>query len=173
MKKALLFIFIMCFNFELFSLYCCGSLKTEDNIYIYKEDDTIKHRPVKKKSCPKRIDEYGYSNEELVLMAQMTIAESEGETELGKRLVIDTILNRQDSDSYPSTIEEVLFQSGQFSCIKSGRFDSVKVDGNTVDLVVQEIKNRTNYDVLYFTAGGYSSYGTPLLVEGNHYFSSK
>ena len=123
-------------------------------------------------NSPKRIDEYGYSNDELVLMAQITIAEAEGESEYGKRLVIDTILNRKDSDNFPSTITEVIFQPNRFTCINNGRFDRVKVDGDTVDLVVQEIKNRSNYDTVYFSAGDYSTYGTPLFKEGNHYFSS-
>lgn len=179
MKKGLLFIFLVGLGINLFPYECSGSLidyveesSFEVEIDICEQIDTIKRAPVPKGKCPKRIDEYGYSNEELVLMAQITVAEAEGESEYGKRLVIDTILNRKDSGYFPDTVTEVIYQPNQFSCIANGRFDRVKADGETVDLVVQEIKDRSNYDVIFFCAGGYSAYGTPLLIEGNHYFSS-
>ena len=41
-------------------------------------------------------NEFDLSDEEIRLIALVTMAEAEGEPELGKRLVIDTILNRVD-----------------------------------------------------------------------------
>ena len=43
------------------------------------------------------------------------MAEAEGECEEGKRLVIDTILNRVDSEHFPDTVYEVIYQPNQFS----------------------------------------------------------
>ena len=63
------------------------------------------------------------TDDEIDLIAKITMAEAEGESELGKRLVIDTILNRVDSELsyFPDTVEEVIYQPNQFSPIWNGR----------------------------------------------------
>lgn len=113
-----------------------------------------------------------YSTSDIELIALVTMAEAEGEPEQGKRLVIDTILNRVESGSYPNSVSGVVYQSGQFTCMWNGRVDCCYVSDYIVGLVQEEITNRQSYDTIYFMAGGYSSYGTPLFQVGNHYFSS-
>lgn len=112
------------------------------------------------------------SDEEIDLIALITMAEAEGESEEGKRLVIDTILNRVDHERFPDTVEGVIYQKAQFSCVWNGRVDRCYVSEEICELVREELENRTNSDVIFFTAGQYGKYGTPLFVEGNHYFSS-
>lgn len=112
------------------------------------------------------------NNYDLELIALVTMAEAEGESEYGQRLVIDTILNRVDSDVFPNTISEVLYQPNQFTCVTNGRLDRCYVKDEIYQLVLEEMECRTNYDVLFFTAGGYGAYGTPLFQEGNHYFTT-
>lgn len=113
------------------------------------------------------------SDEEIDLLALVTMAEAEGESEKGKRLVIDTILNRVDSELayFPDTITEVIYQPNQFSSMWNGRVDRCHVDENIRELVVEELACRINTDVLYFHANKYGNYGTPMFSEGNHYFS--
>ena len=41
-----------------------------------------------------------------------------------------------------------------------------------VKLVKEELLERTNYECVFFTAGGYSDYGVPMFQECCHYFSS-
>ena len=36
----------------------------------------------------------------------------------------------------------------------------------------ESLLNRTNYEVMFFTAGRYSNYGTPMFQVEHHYFSS-
>lgn len=55
-------------------------------------------------------EEEKISKEDIELIALVTMAEAEGECEEGKRLVIDTILNRVDSDYFPDTIRDVIYQ---------------------------------------------------------------
>lgn len=119
------------------------------------------------------IDEYGITEEEIELIALVTMAEAEGESELGKRLVIDTILNRVDSELgyMPDTVTEVIYQPDQFSSMWNGRVDKCYVTEEICQLVREEIESRTNYDVLYFHANKYGKFGTPMFSEGNHYFS--
>lgn len=112
------------------------------------------------------------STEEIELIAQVTMAEAEAEPEEGQRLVIDTILNRVDSLYFPDTVYDVVWQKYQFSCMWSGRFDRCYVKDELCDLVKEELKSRTNSEVMFFTAGGYIGYGTPLFQVGAHYFSS-
>ena len=111
------------------------------------------------------------SNEDIELLALVTMAEAEGESEEGKRMVIDTILNRVDSERFGNTISEVIYAPNQFTSMRNGRVDRCYVADDIYQLVIEELTNRTNYDVLYFTAYQYGAYGTPMFQIGNHYFS--
>lgn len=115
------------------------------------------------------------SENDRYLLALIAMAEAEGESELGKRLVIDTVLNRVDSCEFPNTIYEVIYQKNQFSSISDGRADKIKdqIDTDIYRLVDDETYIRQNYEVLYFTADHYGQYGSPAFSEGNHYFSTK
>lgn len=118
------------------------------------------------------IEEPVISDAELNLLALLTMAEAEGESELGKRLVIDAVLNRVDHERYPDSITEVIYQSGQFTSMTNGRVDKCYVSEDICQLIRDELRNRTNNDVIYFRAGDYSNYGTPMFAEGGHFFSS-
>lgn len=111
------------------------------------------------------------SNEDIELLALITMAEAEGESEEGKRMIIDTILNRVDSERFDNTISEVIYAPNQFTSMWNGRVDRCYVADDICQLVIEELTNRTNYDVLYFTAYQYGAYGTPMFQIGNHYFS--
>lgn len=111
------------------------------------------------------------SNEDMNLIALVTMAEAEGESELGKRLVIDTILNRVDNPKWPNTVHEVIYQKGQFTSMWNGRSDRCYVRNDILELVKEELKVRTNNRCVFFQGGCYPSNGIPLLQEGNHYFS--
>lgn len=113
------------------------------------------------------------SEADIDLIALVTMAEAEGESEEGQRLVIDTILNRVDSKHLGAeTVSEVIYHPGQFTSMWNGRSDKCHVDEDIRRLVEEELANRTNSDVLYFHANRYSKYGTPMFSVGNHYFSS-
>lgn len=117
-----------------------------------------------------QISEICLSNEEINLIALVTMAEAEGESEYGKRLVIDTVLNRMDSSCFPNTAYEVVYQPLQFTSVWNGRMDRCYVMEDIYNLVWEELETRTNYEVMFFTADGYGEYGVPLFREGNHYF---
>ncbi|MCM1363435.1 MAG: cell wall hydrolase [Ruminococcus sp.] len=112
------------------------------------------------------------SVEEIELIALVTMAEAEGECEFGKRLVIDTILNRMKSDKWPDTVNEVVYQPNQFTSMWNGRSNRCDVSDYICDLVREELESQVSYAVVYFTAGAFGKYGTPLFQVGNHYFAS-
>lgn len=119
------------------------------------------------------IDPIGYtdiSNAEAEMIAQITFGEAGNQSELGQRLVIDSLLNRRDDRHFPNTIHDVIFATGQFgtaSCI-----DSYPVEEDILRLVREECFKRTNYEVVYFNRGGYNSWGRALFQEGDHYFAA-
>lgn len=110
---------------------------------------------------------------EVELIALVTMAEAEGECEEGKRLVIDTILNRVDCEDFPDNVTDVIYQPSQFSSMWNGRVDRCHVQDDICQLVREELQNRTNREVMFFTADHYGAYGDPMFSVGNHYFSSR
>ncbi len=113
--------------------------------------------------------------DDMELVALVCVAESEGESEMGKRLVIDTIFNRLDSPYFPNTIHDVIYQRNpeQYSCVWNGRLNKVEYNEYIASLVIEEMNNRTNTDVIYFKTNGYFSFGNPILQEGSHFFSGR
>ena len=140
---------------------------------LQEEDDTIvldEQYPIPE---PEEVStDIPYSEEEIDLIALVTMAEAEGEPEEGKRLVIDTILNRVDDPHFPDTVYEVIYQPNQFACMWNGRADCCSVLADIRELVLQEMTERTNSDVAFFRTGRYSAYGSPLFKVGHHYFSA-
>ena len=68
----------------------------------------------------------GVTKEEIDLMAAIAEAEAGNQGLMGKRLVVDVILNRVESDYFPDAIEKVIYQQNQFTSISDGNFDKAK-----------------------------------------------
>ncbi len=140
------------------TMLCLDVTNLERKIEIVTENETVKEELL--------------PYEDIELIALVTMAEAEGECEEGKRLVIDTILNRMDSEYFPDTAYEVIYQPSQFSSMWNGRVDRCYVMEDICELVRQELTERTNNNVMFFTAGDYGKYGVPMFQVENHYFSS-
>ena len=110
------------------------------------------------------------TQQEIELIALVVMAEAEGECEYGQRLVIDVILNRVDSEHFPNSINEVIYQSNQFTSMWNGRAKRCWAKPELCTLVEEELQARTDYDVIFFTAGGYGNYGTHMFQVQDHYF---
>ena len=122
---------------------------------------------------PEPVEEVSYSltDEEIDLLALVTMAEAEGEPEEGKRLVIDTILNRVDHENFPDTVHDVIYQPKAFTSMWTSRVTRCYVRDDIRQLVIEELESRTNDEVIFFRTDYYHSYGTELFQVGNHYFS--
>jgi hypothetical protein len=118
------------------------------------------------------IGQASITDNDISLMALVTMAEAEGECEEGKRLVVDTILNRVDSAYFPDNVYDVVYQPGQFASMWNGRINRCKVMDYIRQLVIEELEARTNREVIFFRTRHYSTYGTPLFKIEHHYFSS-
>ena len=175
MRKIAILIFVIWFSSMFSTIYCYSSHGELIDIYPeVKKEEIVVEKPHKVYVKQKfEIPDPGYSVDEMKLIGLVVLAEAEGEPEEGKRLVVDTILNRVDSEYFPNTVEEVIYQENQFSVVFNGRLARMQLDGDTYQLVVEEAFERVNYDILYFTAGDYGAYGSPMFSLGNHYFSGK
>ena len=111
-----------------------------------------------------------YQNE-LLLLAKCVEAEAGNQDYLGKRLVVDVILNRVDSEKFPNTIEAVIKQDSQFSVWANGSLDRAEPSESTWDAVYKELSGRTDDLILYFRAGDFHSFGTKAYRHGDHFFS--
>ena len=110
----------------------------------------------------------------LELLALMVEAEAGDQPIEGKKLVVDVVLNRIDSPDFPNSIEEVITQKYAFTSYWDGSIDRVwEPAATTYQAIEEELENRTNYEVLYFTAEEYGKYGTHWGKVGDHYFSKK
>lgn len=69
---------------------------------------------------------YGWTEENEYMLMKIAMAEMESESIESKALVIRIVLNRVESDSFPNTIKEVLYQKNQFTPIWNGRYDRVE-----------------------------------------------
>lgn len=82
----------------------------------------------KEKTEQSRIGSMDWDSDDSYRLAKIAMAEAESEDTEGKALVMLVVLNRVWSDEFPDTIEDVIFQEGQFSPISNGRYDEVEPD---------------------------------------------
>jgi len=115
----------------------------------------------------KVVHAYEYTPEEIVMIGKIVQHECPNESKLGQRLVIDTIMNRVESEEFPDTVRDVLSQPGQYCNPKKYPPEDIYI------LIAQEAYNRTNPNVLWYRTKKYHSYGRPITQEGGHYFSGR
>lgn len=94
--------------------------------------------------------EYEVTKEERKMLEKISEAECTGQDIDSKKNIISNILNRVESDSFPSTIEKVIYQKGQYSPTSDGRIDSVEVTEETKQAVEEVLLDGTTHDCLYF-----------------------
>jgi len=109
----------------------------------------------------------------LELLALCVEAEAGNQGLIGKKYVVDVVLNRVDDPDFPDNITDVIMQKNQFSVVLDGRIWEVEPTEETFQAVREELENRTNYDVLYFTCEGFHPCGQDWKKIGDHYFSVK
>lgn len=115
------------------------------------------------------------SDTEFDLLCRCVEAEAGDQGYLGKCYVIDCILNRRDQ--WNKTITEVIYQKGQFAVVSNGRINKIKVSEETKQAIRDELRCRTNWEMLYFRMDHYHDWITKqdptrnLFSHGDHWFS--
>lgn len=103
------------------------------------------------------------------LLASLIFCEAGNQPYEGQVAVGAVVMNRINSSSYPDTMEEVIYQSGQFSPAMSGWLDCVRANQGYTEAAMQAAEDALAGsnpigDCLYFSVGGY---GTRI---GDHLF---
>ncbi len=117
--------------------------------------------------------------DETYMLANIAMAEAEGEDMKGKALVILVVLNRVQSDEFPDTIEEVIKESNQFTAYENGRYDKVKPNEDcykALDLVRQnwdESQGATYFEQTSTQNTWHNTNLKKLFTHGNHTFYTK
>lgn len=109
----------------------------------------------------------------LELLAICVEAEAADQGLEGKRMVVDVILNRVDDPHWPDNIIEVISQPYQFTSYWDGGMAKALPSEETFEAVRMELQERGWPGLYYFSADGYSEYGTPWQQVGDHYFSTE
>ena len=58
-----------------------------------------------------------FSEDEEYVLKKIAMAEAEGESTVGKALVMLVVLNRAEDPGFPDTVRDVVFEEGQFSSL--------------------------------------------------------
>lgn len=104
------------------------------------------------------------------LLAALIQCEAGGESYEGKLAVGSVVINRVRSSYFPNSIAGVIYQSGQFSPVASGRFAAVLAEGadaSCVQAAAEVLGGRITVDCLYFRRNTGTIAG---IVIGNHVF---
>ena len=104
--------------------------------------------------------ETAYSDEDVTLLAQLITHEALGEGYNGWVAVGEVVLNRVESEKFPDTVSDVIFQKGQFS---GSKYITKITPREDIKEVARQILNGSlrifnNKSVLYFC--------NPTLVTG-------
>jgi N-acetylmuramoyl-L-alanine amidase len=121
---------------------------------------------------------YAVSEEELLLLQKIVMAEAEGEPYQGKVAVANVVLNRLRSANFPDTIYKVIYQKHQFSPVANGRLKRVKPNDDSIKAVnaalsgVKEVPDNTYFFLSLKLAQDLTVHHSQEYVKtiGNHTF---
>ncbi|SEO88087.1 N-acetylmuramoyl-L-alanine amidase [Paenibacillus sophorae] len=121
---------------------------------------------------------YAVSEEEVLLLQKIVMAEAEGEPYKGKVAVANVVLNRLRSAQFPNTIKAVIYQKHQFSPVANGRLKRVKPNQDSIRAVsaalsgVKEVTDDTYYFLSLKLAQDLTVHHSQTFSEkiGNHSF---
>lgn len=104
---------------------------------------------------------YDLPDSELEVLLRIVEAEAGGEDEDGKLLVANVVLNRVNSDKFPDTVADVVFQEKngvvQFSPVANGSYEKVKISEGTIKAVSRALMGEDiSEGALYFAARKYA-----------------
>ena len=91
------------------------------------------------------------STEEQELLQKLMLAEAEGEGDIGMMMVANVVYNRIQSPDFPDTVQEVIYQEGQFASVTDGRLAAAQPNELTEEIL-------TDLQLEYFDLTGGALY---------------
>lgn len=113
---------------------------------------------------------------EMEMLSQLCQAEAGNQGLTGMRYVADVVLNRVDSDKFPNTIEEVIYQIDpvQFSPTVNGAYEAAAYNMSDEAYEAVELEwfgERLDDKILYFSSTEQPVNGQNAWKFGDHWFS--
>lgn len=110
-----------------------------------------------------------YTEDELYILSHTIYGEASGCSYEHKLYVGSVILNRVNSKHYPNSIEDVVFQQGQYACTWDGNYDKTP-DKETIEIAEYLLSNGSQIpDNVVYQAEFYQGSGV-WKQSGNTYF---
>lgn len=123
------------------------------NSYLIKENNQLKE----KNDLYKKLQSLSY--EEWNYLYRVARAEAGANSAEGQKNVVYVILNRVNSEKFPDSIREVIFQENQFSCVSNQLYNKVEISDFTINNVHQAVLNYVEGEsasgALYFTLNSF------------------
>lgn len=110
------------------------------------------------------------TEEEWTMLGQVIEVEAGNQPAVGKRAVVEVILNRVKSDEWPNTVKEVLTQKGQFAKFSHIDQETAWENVGHIVAVMQEEVTILREDCVYF-ATRKNANGSHYVQIGAHYFA--
>ena len=143
--------------------------KLEEERRAAEEAERIAREKAEAEAAAAQAEAEAAQQAEKELLASLIFCEAGNQPYEGQVAVGAVVMNRINSSSYPDTMEEVIYQSGQFSPAMSGWLDRVRANQGYTEAAMQAAEDALAGsnpigDCLYFSVGGY---GTRI---GDHLF---
>ena len=143
--------------------------KLEEERRAAEEAERIAREKAEAEAAAAQAEAEAAQQAEKELLASLIFCEAGTQPYEGQVAVGAVVMNRIKSSSYPDTMEEVIYQSGQFSPAMSGWLDRVRANQGYTEAAMQAAEDALAGsnpigDCLYFSVGGY---GTRI---GDHLF---
>lgn len=115
--KKISFIILIILAVLILSGVCCDYNKCYNNEPIKQTDFEVEATPQ-----PEVINEPKYTEYELDLLARVIWSEAGSDwlTDEHQRAVASVVINRVNDERFPNTINDVIYQKGQYGCVSNG-----------------------------------------------------
>lgn len=106
------------------------------------------------------------SSEEIFLLEVVIQHEVGSFSKTYKRYVAELIYNRIQSEDFPDTVKEVLFQKGQFQGIQSWAYSGIEIDNETREVIYEVFsKQCTTHPATFYYNPALSEYESVMWFE--------
>lgn len=129
---------------------------------------------VEQESTEETVYRISLNKEERELLYRTVYCESGNQSIEAQEMVALTILNRLESDKFPDTLHDVIYQKNQYEVTEWYGFETYGWTEQVEQAVENAlIENMHPSDMYYFRNGYYHGFGVPYMQSGDLYFSTE
>lgn len=132
-----------------------NELKNKSSETKTKSDTTTSsNKSVAAAPTTKTTSNYNISQSEIELLEKLVYREAGIESQAGQIAVANVVLNRVNSDLFPDTVTEVIYQKGQFQPVDNSDINNVKASDEVKASVQKALRGEKTVsdDTVYFYA---------------------